>query len=92
MSFTEQELSPGAPTVYRLQSRMNDNSAQLFYPRKSKALAIRSEIMRDAYLEGYEVEAIANYFRVSIFTIYDRVRIKQLKARRWRNLMEKELN
>ena len=48
---------------------------------KRKPKDVTRMIMREAYLQGFNVKSIAGYFRKSIYTVYNNVNIAGLKSK-----------
>lgn len=63
------------------------SNSKFWYPRRFSPYQVKRKIMREAFLEGYNVKQIAGYFRVNLTSVYEAISVKALKVKR----LEKQL-
>lgn len=62
-----------------------------WYPRRLSPSQIKRKIMREAFLDGYNVKQIASYFRLNLTSVYEAISVKALKVKRLEKQLENRL-
>lgn len=63
-----------------------------WYPRKPSEQKVIRQIVREAFLQGWNVKEIAGYFKWKIGAVYNKLNIKALKVKIKERLLETSIN